>query len=336
MRFYKKINYMIIVLSILAFTVNINALNITANKNYNNKYNIIYATGKIHSGDLYRLKRAYASLPKNIQTIVVFNSMGGELNEGIKLGKFIYSHRLGTAVKSNAMCASSCAIAFLGGRDLYGRKMMILPSSSKLGYHSFYYKSSSRVKVSKIQNDLSNVVDYFSYVNAPNILMSKMLNTKSSNMYWITRHSNKYLNLRKGIRIKPSFVKKRFSKKERFSSNSFNSQKEALKRYFYNINEAISANRGYSYNSVALNNSTTYKFWLEANLNYVHVQKIKMLNYNTLEAKVIYSLKNGSKIYTKNRYKLAKNSKGWQVVSKKIIPYRASRKIVRSIKNKLP
>jgi len=343
MKSSKKTTYFILLSIIFILTINVKALNIITNSNYNNKYNLIYASGRIHSGDLYKLKRAVRSLPKNRQTIVVFNSMGGELNEGIKLGKYIYTNRLATAVANNSICASSCAIAFLGGRDLYGRKMMILPSSSKLGYHSFYYKSSNRVKVSKIQKDLSNVVDYFSYVKAPNKLMSKMLNTKSSSMYWITQHSNKLLSLKKGIRIKTTkkyanktkSVNKKVHKKAKVY-NTYNTQEEVLKKYFYNINKAITSTRGYACNNVALNNTTTYKFWLEANLSYVYVQKIKKLNANTLEAKVVYALKNGYKIYSKNRYKLARNSQGWQVVSKRISPTRASKKIVKSIKNKLP
>jgi len=337
MKNLKNSTYIILITLIFIMTTNIKALNIIKQSNYNNKYNLIYATGRIHRGDLYRIKRAFNSLPKNRQTIVVFNSTGGELNEGIKIGRYIYNHKIATAVQNNSICASSCAIAFLGGRDIYGRKMMILPSSSKLGYHSFYYKSSRRVSVSKVQNDLSNIVDYFSYVHAPNRLMSKMLNTKSSSMYWITQHSNRMLTLRKGIRLKSSYANNKKQKKESVTYNNYSNQKEALKKYFSNINKAITSNSGYSYHNVALNNTTTYKFWLEANLSYVHLQRIRKIKNNILEAKVIYSLKNGSKVYSKNRYLLARSSHGgWQVVSKRVTPYRSSSKIVRTIKNKLP
>jgi hypothetical protein len=323
----------LITLYTLLFTVSVNALNITTNSSHS-KYNFIYATGRIHSGDLYRLQRAVNSLRSNKQTIVVFSSMGGELQEGIKLGKYIYRNRLATAVKQNSMCASSCAIAFLGGRDIYGRKMMILPSSSKLGYHNFYYKSKSRVNVAKVQNDLSSIVDYFSYVRAPNRLMSKMLNTKPNNMYWITQHSNRMLSLRRGIHIKNRYSSASTSYYKSYSNTQ--NQKEALKKYFYNINKAIQSSRGYAYNNVALNNTTTYKFWLENNLNYVYLKSIKLINKHTLEANVVYSLKNGLNIYSKNRYKLAKNSNGWKIVSRKITPHRASRKAIQSIKHKLP
>jgi len=335
-----NVSYIITVLLIILFsTIQTAALTFTTNKNYSKSYNLIYASGRIYSGDLYRLKQSVNSLPRNKQIIVVFNSMGGELNEGIKLGKYIYRNKIATAVQNSSICASSCAIAFLGGRDLYGRKMMILPSSSKLGYHSFYYKSSNSVKVSKIQKDLSNVVNYFSYVGASNNLMSKMLNTNSSKMYWITRYSNRYLKLRKGIRIKDNSNTRRASahynrSREVIARNSkYTSQKDALKKYFYEINQAVTSNRGYSYRNVALNN---YKAWLESNLNYVYVKKIKKLSRNTLEAKVIYSLKNGSKIYSNNRYKLAKSSSGWYIASKKVLPLRSYRRAAKSIKHNLP
>jgi len=329
-----KKNIFILIAYTILFTVYGNALNITTNSNYS-KYNFIYATGKIHRGDLYRLKRAVSSLSRNNkQTIVVFSSTGGELKEGIKMGKFIYANRLGTAVKRGSICASSCAIAFLGGRDIYGRKMMILPRSSKLGYHNFYYKSTSRVNVTKVQNDLSSIVDYFSYVRAPNRLMSKMLNTKPTSMYWITQHSNRLLRLRRGINIATRYSSAKYNNTLPSQYNHTN-QKEALKKYFYDINKAIQSNSGYAYNSVALNNTNAYKFWLESNLNYVYIKSIKMLNSHTLEAKVLYSLKNGLKINSKNTYKLARNSQGWKIVSKKIVP-KGSRKAIRAIKNKLP
>jgi len=330
-----KKKFLLMIVSTILLTIYSNALNIITNYTYS-KYNFIYANGKIHRGDLYRLKRAVNSLPKgNKQTIVVFNSMGGELKEGIKIGKYIYRNRLGTAVKRGSVCASSCAIAFLGGRDIYGNKMMILPRTSKLGYHNFYYKSKKRVNVTKVQNDLSNIVDYFLYVKAPNRLMSKMLNTKPTSMYWITQRTNKLLKLRKGITIKTRYSSTVNYNKNMPSRYNYIDQKETLKKYFFDINRAIQSNRGYAYNSLSLNNTTTYKFWLESHLEYVYLKSIKMINRYTLEAKVIYSLKNGLKIYSKNRYILAKNSKGWKVVKKKIIP-KNSKKAIKALKNKLP
>jgi len=332
----------LIFIAFFLFTINSYALNLIPNSNYS-KYNLIYANGRIHRGDLYRLKKMVKAMPRNKQTIVIFESTGGELNEGIKIGEFIYKNRIATAVKQNSICASSCAIAFLGGRDLYGRKMMILPSTSKLGYHSFYYKRSSRVNVSEVQKDLSRVVNYFSYVRAPNQLMSKMLNTKPFNMYWITKRTNRYLSLRKSVKLKYSFKSNKYTQKESNTykkyrkSYSYSNQKETLKKYFHAINKAISSNGGYAYNNIAFNNNTTtYKFWLESNLNYVYVNSIKKLNSNTIEAHVTYSLKNGYKAYATNRYKLAKNPTGWYIVSKKIIPNRNSRRIIQSYITKLP
>jgi len=44
--------------------------------------------------------------------------------------------------------------------------------------------------------------------------------------------------------------------------------------HFFDINRAIQSNSGYAYNSLSLNNTTTYKFWLESHLEYVYLKSI--------------------------------------------------------------
>jgi len=314
---------------IVTFSINtLSALVFTSSTT--NNYNFIYAYGKFIAGDKHRLNRVYNNLPKNKQSIIVFNSRGGELRAGIEVGKFLKNHHIGSAVSKNGICASSCALAFLGGRDLYGRKLMILPHNAKLGYHSFYYKNSLFVSSQKMQEDLSKLLNYFSYVNAPSTLLTKMLNTKSSNMYWITQRHNRYLTLQKGLEN----YNNKFAKIENTNKYSrANSKLETIKKYFNLVNSAIGSYRNRYY--VALN-SNSYNLWLAKNLKYVFLKNIKVLKKNRIKTKVEYIFNNYTKICSNNIYKMRHSRYGWEIVSKSIRPCNKKIKLSKNILNNLP
>ena len=63
---------------------------------------------------------------------VYMSSGGGYLSDGFKLGRLLRAHGTSTRVTGGQYCASSCAIAFLGGtfRDMSG--------SSQLMFHAPY------------------------------------------------------------------------------------------------------------------------------------------------------------------------------------------------------
>jgi len=300
----------------------LSALSYSVNKNFSN-YNLIYASGKIRHGDLYNLKRKFNRVSKNKQTIVVFNSVGGELNEGLKIGKYLKNNHIGTAVRPNGLCASSCALAFLGGRDLYGRKFMILPRNAKLGYHSFYYKYSRQVELSKIQEDFSSVLEYADYVNAPRRLITKMFQTKSSSMYWIKRRDKALLGLKSGLarvdlKGEPKIAARYASRNQvRYpvARNYSFTQKKFVQYYFSRINSVISANRGANFNNVAYND-IHYKNWLTSSLKYAYLKSIRLTKINQVKTEVIYSMKNGDRICSRTTYNLAQTYRGWRIINK--------------------
>jgi len=55
----------------------------------------------------------------------------------MELGKFLYQNRIVTRVDARKVCASACAIAFLGGRNADGKPQRIKSSTARLGLHSF-------------------------------------------------------------------------------------------------------------------------------------------------------------------------------------------------------
>jgi hypothetical protein len=103
----------------------------------------IYATGIIEAGDAAKLSRLARGndLASGFDDYVVrLNSPGGLTLEGMAIGEVIRVARLETLVARGDICASACALAFLGGTRRYatgngvGRR---LEFGATLGFHGF-------------------------------------------------------------------------------------------------------------------------------------------------------------------------------------------------------
>jgi hypothetical protein len=104
----------------------------------NPEINAILLKGKIDLGDTFDLQVYIASLPKKPSIVVYLNSPGGNLAEGMRLGRFFYQNKIETVVESKTACTSACALAFLGGRDNgSGKPRRTKFSTAGLGFHSF-------------------------------------------------------------------------------------------------------------------------------------------------------------------------------------------------------
>jgi len=338
---YKILPFIFILL--ISFTSHLSALNYYVDKNFLN-YNLIYATGKIKHGDLYKLERKFSRLYNNKQTLVVFNSAGGELNEGLRIGEFLKANHIGSAVGKNGMCASSCALAFLGGRDKYNRKLMILPRGSKLGFHSFYYRNSDKVRLSTMQKDLANVLSYADYVQAPSRIITEMFQTNYNSMHWTTSRDRKLLRIKRGL-PKVNFTasaNRRINTQNRVyrvttKRHQGVTQIEYVKHYLNKVNSLLNSNNSIVFNNEVALNDSSYQGWLSSSLNKLYVKRTKLKSIDKVEAEIIYVLKNGKTICSKNTYNLTQNSYGWKIASKQ---HRAcnyhSKKILNRIGRSLP
>lgn len=105
----------------------------------------VYADGVIDEGATARLV-AYLKTNKIGVARIYFNSPGGSLLEGMKMGRAIRELKLFTSigtVGNNAanrasICASACAYAFAGGVSRF-----IDSDTGRLGIHQFYSASKS-------------------------------------------------------------------------------------------------------------------------------------------------------------------------------------------------
>ena len=93
--------------------------------------------GKIDDGDTFDLQVYIAGLPKKPTIVVYLDSPGGNLREGMRLGRFFNQNKIETVVDSKTRCTSACALAFLGGRDSNGKAQRTKASTAGVGFHSF-------------------------------------------------------------------------------------------------------------------------------------------------------------------------------------------------------
>jgi hypothetical protein len=74
---------------------------------------ILFAWGHIDSGDSERF-RAAIDQAKPIEEVIFFSG-GGDLEEGLQIGRIIRSEKLSTRIRQGMACISACNFMFMGG-----------------------------------------------------------------------------------------------------------------------------------------------------------------------------------------------------------------------------
>lgn len=101
-------------------------------------HKFIVLSGEIRSGDADKFSDA-ASRVKD--AIVILDSPGGSVLDGLAIGRIIRSKQYATAVPERTLCASSCALIWLAGA------MRFAEPSSIIGFHAAYiYKMGKPVE----------------------------------------------------------------------------------------------------------------------------------------------------------------------------------------------
>ena len=148
--------------------------------------NAILATGEIQLGDAEKLERFLAKLLPRKNIAVYLASTGGSLSEGIKLGLYFRERRIKTVVEGGNVCASACALAFLGGTSYNGHPWRSSSTTSKLGFHAFRSNSSNALNMDETQSVVAEVLRYGKAVDAPIELLIANFATSSSDIYWVS------------------------------------------------------------------------------------------------------------------------------------------------------
>lgn len=158
--------------------------------------NAILLKGKIDDGDTFDLKVYVASLPKKARITVYLDSPGGNLREGMRLGRFFHQNGIETVVDSKTRCASACALAFLGGRDgATGKPQRTKASTGGVGFHAFsrdfdkerqYSADDLKTVIQKTQAEVYNIAEYLREIGADPDVLRIMLRTPNSEMNFIS------------------------------------------------------------------------------------------------------------------------------------------------------
>lgn len=164
--------------SALEFSIHPNAASMPA-------VTAIFAEGDIEEGDVERLSQFLSTVAIRKTTAIYLASPGGSLFEGMRLGRFFARQHIKTVVEGNRICASACALAFLGGRDNAGKAWRSSSSNSQLGFHAFSSADPMRDE-SETQLVVSQVLDYGLEVEAPLELLILNFATPSSSIYWLS------------------------------------------------------------------------------------------------------------------------------------------------------
>ena len=90
---------------------------------------VILVAGDLELGDIDQFRSKAANLSK---ATVAFQSDGGSLLAGIRIGSLIRSKGFVTVVPDRAQCASACAVAWLGGAQRF------MGTGARVGFHAAY------------------------------------------------------------------------------------------------------------------------------------------------------------------------------------------------------
>lgn len=163
----------------------------------------ILASGVIEITSDKKLAAFIARAPKNSipsHTTIVFDSPGGSVSGGVALGRFIRSRGYDTAlerdvdeeipgngpndesimrsVANNTMCASACALAFLGGNS---RSMA---PDARYGVHQFY-AASGNIGDSAAQLTMTALAFYVEEMGVDRRLLDFATSAGPSSMRWL-------------------------------------------------------------------------------------------------------------------------------------------------------
>jgi hypothetical protein len=94
-------------------------------------YTFVYVDGDIANGDYENFKQYTRNLLPG-KAVIVLNSDGGAVVEGLSIGMLIRNRNWTTSVRSGYYCASVCGLIWLAGTTRY------VGATAKIGFHAAY------------------------------------------------------------------------------------------------------------------------------------------------------------------------------------------------------
>ena len=141
---------------------------------YDEQLKAVKLTGGMPYGTSDKLEAVLDATSKS--GLLVLDSIGGNLNEGIRINKLIRNR--GLAVATLQQCLSACTLAFLGGKTRY------LASAGRLGFHSAAFGAVDNASLPEINEQVRKI---FSKEGIPSWFITKAVRTPSDSMWYPTK-----------------------------------------------------------------------------------------------------------------------------------------------------
>ena len=130
--------------------------------------------GKLEINDVAKFQTKTSHLS---QATVVFDSEGGSAVAGIRIGEIIRLRNFSTAVVSESVCASACALAWLGGTRRF------MAARAKIGFHAAYTIEKGQATEKGVANAVIGA--YLNKISLPYSAVIYITETPPQSMAWL-------------------------------------------------------------------------------------------------------------------------------------------------------
>ncbi|SSC65770.1 unnamed protein product [Ciceribacter selenitireducens ATCC BAA-1503] len=146
--------------------------------------NFITITGDLVDGDDWKFKNIAIALDR---AVVLLDSRGGLSAVGIEIGRTVSIKGFLTAVGTKGVCASSCGLIWLAGRERF------LYPNSRIGFHAIYTTPDGKPAISSDGNAL--VGAYLRQLGFSDRVVVYVTQSAPTSMQWLTMEDALLLGL---------------------------------------------------------------------------------------------------------------------------------------------
>lgn len=113
------------------------------NQYFDGRNGALVLSGAINAGDAVRFREAAF---KRVSNILILDSPGGILNDGLEIAQAVRDLGLTTAVPATSGCYSVCALIWVAGVN------RVMSRAAQIGFHAAYYRENGVAKETGVGN----------------------------------------------------------------------------------------------------------------------------------------------------------------------------------------
>ncbi|MCG6941768.1 MAG: hypothetical protein LJE69_11035 [Thiohalocapsa sp.] len=298
------------------------AMDFSAQGNDSKTLTAVSATGNVVWDDAERLDRYLSRVGRRRNTAVYFDSPGGSLGGGIRLGEYLRRNRIKAVVEGGGMCASACALAFLGGTDRTGARWMSSTTTSRLGFHAFRNGDGSRLDdTDRTQQIVGEMLEYGHTVNAPMEIFVRTFQTASDDMYWFSTAECLSLGIKVWDMERGCFVGSAKCAGASPASGPGRPEPRSAARFverYYSLLKHVPYAQTWAMLSPEMRRRVgfdSYVGWWDGKVDRVTASEIRALSDERVQARLSYRMKSGKHACSVDTFELGRAGRSWQFLS---------------------